>query len=84
MSWFIKDVLDWIHHCTPEHYGTGRLGVLRVTGPYAYTFAICRLLTHHSHRFIDAEKCGLIYSCIDNHTHVFGDHYSQQTLPVVL
>nr|WP_230975785.1 glycosyltransferase [Acetobacter garciniae] len=80
----IETVLNRIDHYTPELYGTGRLGVLRVTGPYAYTFAIHNMLRHYGHRFFDSEKSGLVYSCVANHTDFFGRHYSQETLPVVL
>ncbi|MFT8676386.1 MAG: glycosyltransferase [Acetobacter sp.] len=80
----IETVLTRIDHYTPDLYGTGRLGVLRVTGPYAYTFAIYKMLEQHSHRFIDSERSGLLYSYVQNHTHFFGRHYSQESLPLVL
>ena len=46
----IESVLTNIDSYRPWLDGTGKIGVLRVSGPIAYTLAIHPLLGSHSHR----------------------------------
>ena len=64
----------------------GGIGVLRLTGPIAYTFAIHPLLASYPHRRVRREaELGLDYSILpeDRHHGLFGRHYTQSHLPVV-
>ena len=75
---------------SPILHGTGRLGVLRLTGPIAYTQAIMPILTSHPHRFVSHERdLRFIYSIFGDrpgleHHQIFARHYSQLTEPVVV
>lgn len=93
---FLKAVLDRVCHnienYCPYRDRVGKQGVLRVTGPIAYTDAILPLLdaedAEHQYRFIEAKPdCGLVYSYYtDPHQHekrVFAGHYSTKKAPVV-
>lgn len=80
----INLMIERIHNYTEKFFGNGRLSVLRVTGPYVYSAAIYPEISNDECRFIDAEKEGIIYSCVDNHTHAFGAHYSQLAMPLIL
>lgn len=80
----IHNILTRIRLYSEEYFGTGKLSVLRVTGPYAYTMAIYPNLHKYPHRFFDAEKDGLVYSCVGDHTKLFTKHYSYQNTPLVL
>lgn len=80
----IESTISRIRHYSEALYSTGRLGVLRVTGPYVYSTAIFPILNQHKHRIFDYEKAGLVYSCVHNHTNVLGRHYSEITMPVIL
>lgn len=48
------------------HGGVGASGVLRTTGPIAYTLAVEPLLDHHEHRVVDIYELGFRYSCLSN------------------
>lgn len=66
----------------------GRMGVLRVTGPIAFSLAIHPILPQHPHRFVDVEGEGwLAYSFYprdDDHiARLGGVHYSRLTEPIV-
>jgi len=83
-------VLDNIASYRPESVGVGKYGVLRTTGPIAYTLAIDAIRARHQHRFVCAEEdLGLLYSiCADRgrdseHARFFPIHYSQLAHPVV-
>ena len=67
-------------------HGSGQYGVLRVTGPIAYTASIAPILHLFPHRRVDSEQdLGLIYSIYDDERHVklFKDHYSDLRIPIV-
>jgi hypothetical protein len=84
----IEKVLRNIDDYNPVLHGTGKAGVLRVTGPIAYTQSIAPLLHQHRHRLVDAhDELGLIYSIFgaDNkraHKSVFAFHYTALNEPV--
>jgi len=62
----------------------GRTGVLRTTGPMAYTLAIWPILNQHSHRFVTPEELGARYWIGKVFKHVgSGAHYSELDIPVV-
>ena len=63
----------------------GRMGVLRTTGPIAYTLAVHPIVRHHPHRCASAEELGLKWSLAGGYAHsdVFTTHYSQLSSPVV-
>jgi mannosyltransferase OCH1-like enzyme len=81
----ILTVLANLANYREERDGTGRMAVLRITGPIAYTRAIHPLLAGHEHRFFDAEAAGLRYCTMRNHLRIFGaESYMRQTTPLVL
>jgi mannosyltransferase OCH1-like enzyme len=69
--------------------GFGRLGVLRLTGPIAYTKAIDSILEIYPHTRVKSEKdLGLIYSVLEkkpsqSHVQLFNKHYSKNITPIV-
>jgi hypothetical protein len=70
----------------PWRNDVGGIGVLRLTGPIAYTFAIDPLLDLYPHRRVRREaELGLEYSILPDRKHhgLFGKHYSQSRVPVV-
>ena len=67
--------------------GTGKIGVLRTTGPIAFTQAIALLLMLHSHREVPNEKdLGLEHSIGGGYDHKSSvwTHYSDLKIPVVI
>ena len=83
----IKKVLHNIDKYHPSIHGTGKAGVLWLTGPIAYTLSIAPLLPHHSHRRVNSSHdLGLNYSVYNDLTHktILRSHYTNQTEPVVL
>jgi inositol phosphorylceramide mannosyltransferase catalytic subunit len=82
----IEHVFHNIDHYIPPLHGVGRNGVLRVTGPIAYTLAIAPLLGQCRYRVVESHyDLGLIYSIYENihHQTVLGAHYSYLTDSVV-
>jgi len=84
----IESVLWNLRHYSMRQFGVGRGGVLRTTGPIAYTKAIMPLLHQNAYRIFDSDASGLIYSTLplcgrDGLIDLFGKHYSQMTKPVV-
>jgi inositol phosphorylceramide mannosyltransferase catalytic subunit len=78
----IDNVLANIDTYIPGLHGTGKPGVLRVTGPIAYSLAIHRMLAQHPHRLVDSQRdLGLEYTVLkqDSHKTAFKSHYSLQT-----
>lgn len=87
LSKVIDNVVRNIHSYDPFREGVGKLAVLRVTGPIAYTLAIHPIRDAHQHRYVDFEKdLGLVFSIhgrFDAHHRVYGLHYGTLTRPVV-
>lgn len=82
----VAKVLSRVLSYRPWREGVGRPGVLRITGPIAYTQAIAPLLDQHPHRLIaDPETAGLHYSLVGDYDHkaVFKRHYATLTTPIV-
>lgn len=62
----------------------GRTGVLRTTGPIAYTLAILPILDRYSHRLVEPEDFGARYWIGKVFKHVGpGGHYSHLDIPIV-
>jgi hypothetical protein len=87
---FLRAVMDTvmsnIDTYDPYLHQTGKRGVLRLTGPIAYTLAIMRMMHAHPHRVVDGlNEMGLEYNIYANlgHANIFKGHYSRQTAPIV-
>jgi len=78
----IHKILCNIKNYRPWH-AVGRNGVLRTTGPIAYTLAIDRSLDGPPHRFVTEEEFGSYFSIDYDHMSAFPDHFSTLTDPVV-
>ena len=71
----IKQVIANIADYDEGIDGSGKIGVLRVTGPIAYSRAIYPLMHLHPHRLINAERAGLVYEAASRpkqHRHYSG------------
>lgn len=83
----LAHVMSNIRNYAVETHGVGQLGVLRTTGPIAYTQAIGPLLSSEAHRLagthIDLDLRYSIYPGV-THREVINRHYVQQQEPVVL
>ena len=83
----IERVLANIAHYNPVLDGTGWSGVLRSTGPIAYTLAILPHLSAQPHRLVDSLRdLGFQYSIYPRaiqHQRMFSSHYAQRTEPIV-
>jgi mannosyltransferase OCH1-like enzyme len=82
----IENVLRNIKLYNQGLHGSGQYGVLRLTGPIAYTASIAPILHLFHHRRVDSEKdLGLVYSIYGDERHVklFKEHYSGLRIPIV-
>jgi mannosyltransferase OCH1-like enzyme len=81
----IEAVLSNIDKYNPLTDGIGKRGVLRVTGPTAYTDAIRRIESANACRVVDIEDLGFRYSIFHRFSHqeIFHNHYSKQIEPIV-
>jgi len=84
----ILKVLDNITKYSPKVFGVGRLGVLRTTGPIAYTLSIFPLLDLYSHRMVNVgDAFGFKYSIYNKfagHYELYNNHYSSLRCPVIV
>lgn len=84
-----RSVLHNIQTYSMRAQGVGKFGVLRTTGPLAYTQAILPLLHAHPHRLFDSDASGLVYSTLEfdpgqrSHMDLFKQHYTRVKLPLV-
>jgi len=63
--------------------GVGKMGVIRTTGPVAYTLAVHPEIEKAPHRFTGEDELGLCFYIPDyNHAGVFKHHYSTLKSPV--
>jgi hypothetical protein len=79
-------VLDNIVSYRPWVNGVGRDGVIRLTGPIAYTLAIAPLIDRHDCTVFNNEReMGLEYSIVPgtSHKQLFRKHYINNTASVV-
>lgn len=82
----IESVLSNLDAYDPVLHGVGKYGVLRVTGPVAYTLAIERVKNTTLHRMADSKlELGLEYNVFAGQSHqtTFKSHYSLQSAPLV-
>jgi len=83
----IEAVLSNIDRYLPSLHGAGQHGVVRVTGPVAYTMAILPLLSLHEHRIVVSESdLGLQYSIYKKFSHMHiskATHYTVLKEPIV-
>ena len=85
----IQRVLRNISRYNPVLHGQGWIGLIRATGPIAYTLAIRPLLPRYPHRIVDAQiELGFQYSIYSNgarspHQSLFRGHYTQLNEPLV-
>jgi inositol phosphorylceramide mannosyltransferase catalytic subunit len=85
----IESVVDNIDRYNPVVHDTGKNGVLKVTGPIAYSLAISPLLDTYPHRLIDSgNQLGLVYSIFGSavgreHKSIFRFHYTELQEPVI-
>lgn len=83
----IEQVIQNIDNYTVNTFGTGKMGVLRLTGPIAYTNTISPIINNHNHRFIDLNDfAGLTYNNIQkSHKNLFNKtHYSKISEPIII
>ena len=82
----IKEVLQNISEYKPWTHKVGRYGVLRTTGPIAYTRAITPIINCYPHRIIASDAdFGLRYTIFSDRDHVgiFKKHYSNNHASIV-
>lgn len=82
----ISAVVNNIENYSVKGFGVGKNGVLRLTGPIAYTLAIHRVLAAHKHRMVICAQAGFVYASSGNsQRHVLAHklHYSRLLHPIV-
>jgi inositol phosphorylceramide mannosyltransferase catalytic subunit len=82
----IQAVINHIETYSYPRFGGGKMGVLRVTGPIAYTLAIEPILHLHPHRRVVCVEAGLLYAASgSSKTHTLAPqiHYSRMSHPVI-
>lgn len=88
MKAVVEGVLANIDAYDPYLHEIGKPGVLRLTGPSAYTLAIERVRARHPHRYVPGhDQLGLEYNIYSQgnqgHVQLFKQHYSLQTASIV-
>jgi len=83
----VEDIFDNIERYNPVWHNTGKDGVVRLTGPVAYTLAIAPLLqTCRYRRVTSHEDLGLSYSVFEKrggtHRTMFKVYYSKLEEPI--
>lgn len=79
-------VFDAIEHYRPWRHGTGKVGVIRLTGPIIYTLTIAPLVCSHPCTVVANEAAlSLDYSIVPGDTHkaLFKAHYTTNEASVV-
>lgn len=83
----IEQVVDNIERYSRQRFGTGKNGVLRLTGPIAYTLTIHPLLSQAAYRRVVCVEAGFIYATSGStEHHVLNDklHYSRLSHSIVV
>ena len=88
MKAVVEGVLANIDAYNSYLHEIGQPGVLRLTGPSAYTLAIERIRAQHPHRLVlGHDQLGLEYNIYNHgnqgHVQLFKHHYSLQTAPII-
>lgn len=89
---FLKGVIDRVLHnietYDPLRSGVGQLGVIKTTGPIAYTQAIRPLLRQNLYHLANTNhELGFVYNIFRNSSPLYNariPHYTQLTDPIVL
>lgn len=88
---FLKNVIEKVVSNIKNYefatVGSGKLGVLKTTGPIPYTLSILPLLPKYKFRIANSHfDIGLIYNNINiDHTKIFGKkHYSNCKEPIII
>ncbi len=86
-----RKILQNIDAYDPIKFGTGHMGVLRVTGPIAYTQAITPILSSCEYRIVDIRsECGIEYSIFDRphsqsgRKNYYKNHYTKEVDSIIL
>lgn len=81
----IRATLHNIRNYRSDPFGTGKNGVLRLSGPICYTLAILATMdaVMFRHQIVDIEERGFEYSIWPEH-HQAPEHYSRRTGAIVL
>jgi inositol phosphorylceramide mannosyltransferase catalytic subunit len=88
----IEKVTNNIRTYDPFSDGVGKKGVMKLTGPVAYTSAIMAIQDAHPHRLVEIEDLYFQYTIFPptksqkfGHEHIglFSTHYSTQVEPIV-
>jgi inositol phosphorylceramide mannosyltransferase catalytic subunit len=85
MMSIMNDIANNIEQYDALRDGYGKNGVMKVTGPLAYSKAINKVLGAHKHRVVDVEELGFRYSLLEKEDHkgIFEMHYSDVYEPLV-
>jgi mannosyltransferase OCH1-like enzyme len=92
---FLEAVIEKVRRNIDEYNaitdGVGKNGVMKLTGPIAYTSAIKPIERLHAHRLVDIEDLGFQYSIYApteahkyGHVAIFSSHYSKRVDPIVV
>ncbi len=81
---YLRKVIDIVKNnidqYNPFHFGIGRIGTLRTTGPIPYTLAINSVSQANLHRLVKIEELGIQYSILENnenlHRALTGSRYA--------
>ena len=82
----IEQVIYNIEHYKLRQTGVGWTGVIRTTGPIAYSRAIMPIIKLYPHRMLKNEdELSLVYSIMERSSHqgLFRNHYTTNTSPVI-
>lgn len=83
----IEIVVNNIKNYNPWKFSVAKRGVLKLTGPIAYTLAIHPLLSLNRHRYVRShEEFSLKYSMLKNstaHVKLMSNHYSLSSEPII-
>jgi hypothetical protein len=82
----LRNVFSGIEQYRPWLHGTGKAGVLRLTGPILYTLTLAPLIHTYPCKLIRKEAdLSLEYSIVSGEAHktLFKAHYTQHEMPIV-
>lgn len=83
----IESVVSNIENYSPQAFGVGKHGTLRLTGPIAYTLAIAPLLEQHAYRRVFYVEAGFLYAANGDHERhelLAPLHYTRLRHPIVI
>ncbi len=89
LKYVIERIAERIERYVAVRDGVGRSGVVRTTGPVAYSMAIADIRDAHPHRQVEFADLGLVYSIFEAkgvrlaHAGYTQRHYSTLTEPIV-